>query len=139
MKNKQIQPISIFTALFLVVMISLSGCGSFSAGVPKSFVGYWTCEDTASDGKTDTSYYVMEIENNGSFSIYDVEAGNPGISGKMGNDNGKSIECKFDRGEFDVPSCWTIDSSRATFEYEISNDTLKLCHNNVWMIFHTDQ
>jgi hypothetical protein len=107
--------------------------------IPEEFVGSWSCEDYASDKETNTGFYAMYIKKNGKFSIYDQEAGNPGISGKMKNDTGSSVDCEFDMGDFDVPYCWELDSPNDTLMYEIEGDTLKLGHNDVWMIFHKDK
>ena len=122
--------------IILCLGMILSACGSFQAGVPEGFPGEWRCEDTASDGQTDTSFYEMTIAEDGTFSMYDFAAGNPGISGEMGNDNGNSIECRFDMDDFDVPFCWTIHSAKDSLDYELSEDTLRLGHNDVWMTFH---
>lgn len=136
-KRKQRRQKSIIiSALILMMALVFTSCGSFQAGVPDGFTGHWKCEAIASDGETDTSFYEMTIEENGHFSMYDAAAGNPGISGEMGNDTGSTIECRFDMDDFDVPFCWTIDSSKATLDYELSDDTLKLGHNDVWMTFH---
>lgn len=107
--------------------------------VPEGFIGSWTCEDLASDGKTDTSFYAMYIKKNGYFSIYDQAAGNPGISGNMKNDTGSSVDCVFEMDDFDVPFCWKLESPEDKLNYEIDGDTLKLGHNDVWMIFHREE
>ena len=120
----------------IIVLCSVSACKAFHAGVPDAFVGQWECENYASDGQTDTSFYEMRVETDGHFSIYDVAAGNPGISGLMGNDTDRTIECRFDMDDFDVPHCWNITSSKAVLEYELEGDTLRLGHNAVWMTFH---
>ena len=109
------------------------------AVVPEGFIGSWSCEEKASDGKTDTSFYAMYIKKNGYFSIYDQEAGNPGISGKMKNDTGTSVDCEFEMDDFDVPSCWKLGSPEDKLDYELDGDTLKLGHNDVWMIFHREE
>lgn len=123
---------------FLVVLtlLTASTCKAFHAGTPDAFVGQWECENYASDSQTDTSFYEMRVEADGYFSIYDVAAGNPGVSGLMGNDTGHTVECRFDMDDFDVPRCWDINTSKAVFEYELDDDTLRLGHNNVWMTFH---
>jgi len=104
--------------------------------IPEGFTGSWTCENLASDGKTDTSFYAMNIKKVGYFSIYDQAAGNPGISGFMSNDTGSSVDCAFKTDDFDVPACWKLDSAGDTLKYELDGDTLKLGHDDVWMIFH---
>ena len=123
-------------AAILMVLLLITACGSFQAGVPDRFVGEWQCEDLASDGETDTSFYAMTIEEDGAFSMYDFAAGNPGISGVMGNDTGSTIDWQFEMDDFDVPFCWEIDSEKATLDYELKEDTLRLGHNDVWMVFH---
>ncbi len=127
---------AIGTLLVHVLLVVVCGCGSFHAGVPDAFVGQWTCEELASDGKTDTGFYELYIEEDGFFSLYDAAAGNPGISGQMGNDTGSRIECRFDTDDFDVPYCWDIKSAKDVLEYELNADTLKLGHNDAWMTFH---
>lgn len=128
--------LSLIAAAALILMFAITACGSFEAGVPEGFVGQWKCEKLATDGETDTSFYEMRIEDDGSFSIYDAAAGNPGISGQMGNDTGTLIECVFDEDDFDAPYCWELDSEKDTLDYELADDTLKLGHNGVWMVFH---
>lgn len=107
--------------------------------MPTGLVGQWACERLASDGETDTSFYELRIEEDGSFSLYDVAAGNPGISGQMGNDTGNKLECHFDMDDFDVPFCWDLNPSKDALEYELDADTLRLGHNGVWMTFHRMQ
>lgn len=136
MRKRMQQKTFILSALVMTMVFILCACGSFQAGAPDGFAGQWKCEELASDGETDTSFYEMTIEENGHFSMYDAAAGNPGISGEMGNDTGSTIECRFDMDDFDVPHCWTIDSSEAILDYELSDDTLRLGNNDVWMTFH---
>lgn len=142
----------VITVLLMLMILPAAGCGSsdtgvpdasdadvpdaFDAGVPDAFIGQWECEDMASDGQTDTSFYEMYIEEDGYFSMYDAAAGNPGISGYMGNDSGSTVDCEFSMDDFDVPFCWTIDDEKATLDYELAEDTLRLGHNDVWMTFH---
>jgi hypothetical protein len=139
------RPVILLAAL-LAVMVLLAACGgadqassddaSFDSGVPDGFAGQWECEDLASDGETDTSFYAMRIEEDGTFSMYDEGAGNPGISGTMGNPTDSTVDCRFDMEEFYVPFCWEIDGENATLSYELDQDTLRLGHNDVYMIFH---
>ena len=138
-RSKKGLKIAVALTLIISMIIPLVSCGSFKAGVPSGFIGEWQCESTASDGKTDTSFYKMYIKKDGSFSIYDAAAGNPGISGYMGNKTASTVDCKFNMEDFDVPFCWDIDSDTATLYYELKDDTLKLGHNGVWMIFHPDE
>ena len=128
----------LLTLAIIITLFMISSCRSFRAGAPDGFAGQWKCEDLASDGETDTSFYEMTIEEDGHFSIYDAAAGNPGISGLMGNDSGSTVDCIFDEDDFDVPFCWNIDSAKASLEYELEGDVLRLGHNDTWMIFHRE-
>ena len=107
--------------------------------INEALTGYWGCEKTASDGKTDTSFYAMYIKKNGYFSIYDRAAGNPGISGYMSNDTGSTVDCVFEEDDFDVPFCWKLDIKGDKLNYEIEGDPLKLGHDDVWMIFKREE
>ena len=103
--------LSISVLIFLLAL-ALSGCGS--TDLPEALTGSWTCEPLASDGKTATEFYAMDINTDGSFSLYDT-VGNPGISGKMelekssGDRQSKGIvrvSCGSD--DFDPPLCWSM-------------------------------
>ena len=65
--------LSISVLIFLLAL-ALSGCGS--TDLPEALAGSWTCEPLASDGKTATEFYAMDINTDGSFSLYDT-VGNP--------------------------------------------------------------
>lgn len=115
----------------------LFACGSaFEPGVPSGLVGQWDCEDTASDGATDTGFYELTVSEGGSFSLYDAGAGNPGISGQMGNATDSTIECRFDKDDFDPPFCWNLDSDEAVLEYRMENGNLQLGYDGVFLKFH---
>lgn len=106
--------------------------------VPSGFLSQWKCDKLASDGKTDTSFYVMYFRTDGYFNMYDEAAGNPGISGNVLSYTNRYLDCELDMEDNDVPHCWTIDSSEAVFDYELDGDTLKLGHNGIWITFHRD-
>lgn len=130
----------IMIALAAALLILCAGCGGssgpFEAGAPEGLVGQWRCEALASDGETDTSFYEMRVEEDGSFSMFDFAAGNPGISGEMGNDSGKTVECRFDADDFDAPVCWNLKEPADTLDYECMGDTMMLGYGGVWMTFH---
>lgn len=115
--------------------------------VPKKLRGKYICEEQASDQKTDTFYYALRIERK-SFSLYDYEAGNPGIAGKMylysRNDTDERYLSKgklriiCNTGDFDPPVCWKINP-KARLKYRLKDkDTLKLGHDGVWLTFHRE-
>ena len=138
-KIKKYRALKIFAAAISAATLLLTAaCGKsdFKAGAPESITGEWRCEDTASDGETDTGFYEMYIKKDGTFSLYDAGAGNPGISGKMGNSTENTVECRFNTDDFDPPFCWDIDMSGATLEYIANGDTVKLGNGGVFLTFH---
>ena len=122
----------VISGIFLV-----TGCGQ-TYNAPAAIVGQWNCHDRASDETTDTSFYALTVDEDGTFSLYDQAAGNPGISGKMycddtGNLGIINIECDGD--DFDPPICWNI-SQEARLRYKaVSKDTIKLGYSGIWLIF----
>ncbi|MDO4870343.1 MAG: hypothetical protein Q4A65_08690 [Bacillota bacterium] len=115
----------------------LTGCGE-SYNAPAGIIGQWDCRDYASNEETETGFYALTVEEDGSFSLYDQVAGNPGISGKMycddtGNLGIINIEC--DEEDFDPPACWNI-SKEARLRYKVlDKDTIKLGYVGIWLIF----
>ena len=83
------------------------------------------------------SYLVGYFEENGKFSIYDAEAGNPCMSGKFEiNYKNKEIELSCDKVEFDPP--WEMDYIQ-TFKYEIDDNNLKLIDGDNYLEFVKDK
>ena len=130
---------SAIAAIILILIFTLTACGS---AVPERLVGEWKCDPTSSGNPVDTSFYALRIEDNGEFSIYDFEAGNPGISGKMkGDDTGKigllNLQC--DEEDFDPPMCWPNLKTNSEIRYRIIDDkTIKLGYVGIWMTFRAD-
>lgn len=67
-------------ALFFLLLYIIAGCALQS--VPSIVIGDWNCQPYASDHYTDTSFYALHIEKDGTFSLYD-KVGNPGIDGML--------------------------------------------------------
>lgn len=122
--------------MLLLLLTMLAGCAS----APEALEGRWSCDETASDGETYTGFYALEVQQNGRFSMYDREAGNPGISGKMKDTGGGEIACSFDTDDFDPPACWGDLEEEDTLQYEASgDDRIKLGHGGVWLTFSRDE
>ena len=123
----------------IAVAAVFTGCGT---KVPERLVGHWKCEAMASDQVTDTSFYALTIEKDGTFSLYDFAAGNPGISGKMkGDDTGKLgiLELTCDEDDFDPPFCWSKMQTKSRIRYKIMDEnTIRLGYVGVWLTFHRD-
>ncbi|MDD6194783.1 MAG: hypothetical protein PUB19_07790 [Lachnospiraceae bacterium] len=80
MKRKTIKTTITFS---VVVVFAALFCLAFRQKLPDGLVGEWKCADTAEGSEQYFGFYALRIEKNGTFSLYDAEAGNPGISGKM--------------------------------------------------------
>jgi hypothetical protein len=120
-----------------ILLITLAGCGG--PIVPERLIGQWDCAETASDGYTDTSFYALTIEKDGTFSLYDVAAGNPGISGTMkGDDTGKLgiLELTCNEDDFDPPVCWAKMQKNSRVRYKIMDEnTIRLGYVGIWLTF----
>ena len=67
-------------AVTLLFIFPLCSCGT---EVPAALTGEWECQDSSYGCEAGYGYLALRIEENGHFSLYDAEAGNPGISGTM--------------------------------------------------------
>ncbi len=130
--------IKITGILFILLgLLAFAGCGD-SYNAPAAIIGEWTCHETATDQTTDTSFYALSVQEDGTFSLYDQASGNPGIAGKMScDDTGNlgiiNIECNSD--DFDPPICWNI-SENARLRYKVVDDnTIKLGYSGIWLVF----
>ena len=121
----------------IIMLVAFTGCGG--SKVPERLVGEWQCADLASDGYTDTSFYALTIEKDGTFSLYDFAAGNPGISGTMkGDDTGKLgiLELTCNEDDFDPPVCWAKMQKNSRVRYKIMDEnTIRLGYVGIWLTF----
>ena len=128
-----------FTTLtiVLIVLAAFTGCGG--SKVPERLTGQWQCAATASDETTDTSFYVLKIDEDGTFSLKDTTGATAGISGTMkGDDTGKLgiLELTCDEDSFEPPSCWAKLQNNSRIRYKIiSEDTIRLGYVGIWLIF----
>ena len=125
-----------FTAA-IIMLVAFTGCGG--PKVPERLVGQWQCADLASDGYTDTSFYALTIEEDGTFSLNDEAAGSPAISGTMkGDDTGKLgiLELTCNEDDFDPPVCWAKMQKNSRVRYKIMDEnTIRLGYVGIWLIF----
>lgn len=69
--------------LVIALTFAMAGC-SMSDGerIAEEFRGGWECEETTlEDPESYTGYLHLEVSDDGSYSMYDISAGNPGIEG----------------------------------------------------------
>lgn len=122
-------------AVTLFFVFPLCSC---AAEVPKALTGEWICQDSSYGCEAGYGYLALRIEENGHFSLYDAEAGNPGISGTMKGAAGAltgtvDINCGSD--DFDPPACWDIEE-KDTLEFEaVTPGRIKLSHNGKSLSF----
>lgn len=135
MKTKRITIACIMACLLLV--LAMTGCGS-KYNAPAGIIGQWNCEEYASDEATYTGDYVLTVNEDGSFNLYDAKAGVPGISGNMycddtGNLGIINLECIEE--DFNPPPCWSL-SQEARVRYKvIGEDKIKLGYIGCWLTF----
>lgn len=111
-------------ALLIPTLISYSKVAQAASNTTKvtiaNFKGSWQASGYALGKSEYTAYLAMRVKADGSFSIYDQEAGNPGISGKMTvvDDDTISLECEAD--DFDSP--WPDLQLTDELEYHFYNE-----------------
>ena len=87
--------------------------------------GTWTCEKSP-----------LEIDKDLSFNIYDAEAGNPVIRGKMiKKDDTLTLQCDH-LDDFDPPASWKSMKTTETIHYYFKNNKLYLKYNNSTLVFY---
>ena len=132
---KRILAAAVAVVTVMTMLIAFTGCGE---KVPERLVGQWDCAEYASDETTETGFYALTIEKDGTFSLYDT-VGNPGISGTMkGDDTGKLgiLELNCTGVDFDPPFCWSSLKKNSRIRYKImSDDTIKLGYVGIWLTF----
>lgn len=133
--------LTIFCVLALSVTV-LCGCGEkpeLNEEALKPLIGEWDCqespyEERGQEDYTYVGYFTLRVEEDGSFSMYDAEAGNPGISGMMYPETDGSVQLDCDTDDFDPPLCWN-DLKKdsviyASFGEENGNEVLYLAFAN---------
>ena len=133
--------LKIIVVLMLCVIITCA-CGKSNNGLednPK-FVGNWQCADAPLEHPDYyTGYLVWAVNEDGSFSMYDAEAGNPVIKGTLQivSENELQLNCNTE-DDFEPPVTWgdmeetqkltyefvTDKELRASFVYEDGKSTL---------------
>lgn len=122
-------------AVTLLFVFPLCSCGT---EVPAALTGEWECQDSSYGCEAGYGYLALRIEENGHFSLYDAEAGNPGISGTMKGAADAltgTVEISCESDDFDPPACWEIEE-KDTLEFEaVTPGRIKLSHNGKSLSF----
>lgn len=122
MKNRSLRAFSIL----LLCIIMTTACGPKNIGIVDMdlFVGEWLCEDHPVENEDYyTGFIMMYIQENASFRMTDVEAGNPVISGDLEfiSDSNLILKCNVE-DDFDPPPTWQSMNEEQEIEYSFTED-----------------
>ena len=109
--------------VMLLCIALLCACGKKTAGLENhpEFIGSWQCAEAPLEHPDYyTGYLMWVINEDGSFSMYDAEAGNPGIAGNLQivSDKELQLECNTE-DDFDPPVTWEDMEETQTVTYEL--------------------
>ena len=111
----------------MICIIMLCACGKESEGLEghPEFLGKWQCAEAPLEHPDYyTGYLMWVINEDGSFTMYDAEAGNPGIQGNMQIVSDTELEFVCDTEEdFDPPVTWESMEETQVVSYKFTNDT----------------
>ena len=112
--------------VMVICAIGLCACGKTNKGLggnPK-FVGRWQCaKNPLEHPDYYTGYLVWAIEEDGSFTMHDAEAGNPGIAGKLEVISEKEIQLNCNtEDDFDPPVTWESMKETQVLKYAFETD-----------------
>lgn len=88
------------------------------------FTGSWQCADHPLETEeVYTGYLVLSVQSNGKFRMYDAEAGNPGISGRMDRITEQDLRLRCNtREDFDPPVTWSGMQKKQILSYTWVSD-----------------
>ncbi len=117
-------------ALCIIVVLACCGCGEVkevNKDALAPFVGEWDCQESTLEERGDegylyVGYFTLRVEEDGSFSMYDGEAGNPGMAGMMYPEDDGTVYLDCDKDDFDPPFSWSGISTKETLNYQIVNE-----------------
>ncbi|MGN1143525.1 MAG: hypothetical protein ACI4SU_03090 [Anaerovoracaceae bacterium] len=127
---------SALPALFAVLFIlCLTGCGTSEQKLPelpgtddaallKPFLSSWQCEETPLE-RDDiyTGYLHLDVQDDSSYSMYDIEAGNPGIEGTLEIQTEDTMVIHIhETVDTDLPGGWETMSMDQQLTYRFTED-----------------
>lgn len=113
--------------LMIMIMTIVSADGKQKAvdsSLLKPFIGEWKCGETPLEYEDYyTGFLTLRIQEEGTFSMYDVEAGNPGISGEIEilSDTELVLNCNAE-DDFDPPPTWENMNEEQTITYKFASE-----------------
>ena len=122
MENRSIKAIII---LLVCVMMS-AACGQKRVEDENMdfLIGEWKCEENPLENEAYyTGFIVLNIQEDGSFRMYDAEAGNPVISGDLEclSDKVLVLKCSTE-DDFDPPPTWQSMQEEQEIAYSFAED-----------------
>ena len=135
--GKRIEKKSALYAAWLMICLvgmtfCLTGCGTSEGKLPgtddaallKPFLGGWQCEETPLE-RDDiyTGYLHLEVQDDSSYSMYDIEAGNPGIEGTLEIQTEDTMVMHIHKTvDTDLPGGWETMSMDQQLTYRFTED-----------------
>lgn len=123
-----------------LLLCSCSGSGDSSqaestlkdADIPEGIVGSWDCRsEPAETDELYSGYLHLDVNSDGSFSMFDIEAGNPSLRGNMElTADDKLLLNTSDDEDFSPPAGWESMSKEQEVDYKISSDVLELSYTD---------
>ena len=125
------------TVLFIICLVCmifcLTGCGTSEkeklpgtedAALLKPFLGSWQCEETPLEhDDIYTGYLHLEVQDDSSYSMYDIEAGNPGIEGTLEIQTEDTMVIHIhETVDTDLPGGWETMSMDQQLTYRFTED-----------------
>lgn len=124
------------TVLFIICLVGmifcLTGCGASEEKLPgtedaallKPFLGGWQCEETPLERQDIyTGYLHLEVQDDSSYSMYDIGAGNPGIEGTLEIQTEDTMVIHIhETVDTDLPSGWETMSMDQPLTYRFTED-----------------
>ena len=113
-----------------MLTLAMAGC-SLSDGeelIDEEFRGGWECEETTlEDPESYTGYLHLEVSDDGSYSMYDISAGNPGIEGWLEVLSDTDIPVEWEGISYDqeMKYCFT-DDGKLQISYDDGQQTSTL-------------
>lgn len=136
MKKKNLNAILVLIAVLIagVLACGCSDSGEFDKESLASIEGSYRVLGT----EEISSEFAMDITDK-ELSIYDVGAGNPGISGKITQISADSLTIKLEYFENDPALYWVNDGKTMTVSYEKTDRGIVLTNNDYPITFKSDQ
>ena len=114
-------------AVVLLCVMALCACGKKNTVLEdySELIGRWQCAEAPLEHPDYyTGYLMWSINKDGSFSMYDAEAGNPGIAGELQiiSDKEFRLECNTE-DDFAPPVTWEEMQETQAVTYEFVKET----------------